>query len=564
MRRPKKSVFLLILVSLLAFSYADERTVKVDELFAAWDKPDSPGCSLAVVKDGQIVYKRSYGSANLELGVPITPQSVFYVGSVSKQFTAFCIALLAKEGKLTLDDDVRKHIPEMPDYGNPITIRHFIHHTSGIRDYLELEGIAGIDPGSYHEQDVLELLARQKNLNFAPGEEYLYSNGGYFLLGVIVKRTSGRSLREFAAEKIFRPLGMKNTQFHDDYRRLIKDRASGYFPAGKDTFQNFLSTFDCVGSGGLFSSVEDLFLWDQNFYDGRAGGKDLIDLMHTQGKLNSGRELDYACALTIGTYKGLKTVSHGGALGGYRSMLLRFPDQRFSVIILSNLSSFNTTKLAQQIADIYLAEFMKEKAEARPADQIKPFPVTTEKLKEKAGSYINRKTGDVGKILLSDGRLTMLTFGSKFPLFATTETEFRPLEAPVEVIVRFEKQAEGQPLLMHVTIEGRNPETYEAFHPVEPTLEKLKDYEGDYYSDELGVTFKLALKEGRLYFSHRNAPAGTLQPTLEDKFVLGNWNLSFKRGGEAKVACFVLNAGRVRNLQFTKKEKLVTPLPTLS
>ncbi len=559
MKKPKKIVSALILASLFAFSYADERTAKVDDLFAEWDKPDSPGCSLAVVRDGQIVYKRGYGSANLELGVPITLHSVFYVGSVSKQFTVFCIALLAQEGKLSLDDDIRKHIPEMPDYGDPITIRHLIHHTSGIRDYLELENIAGLDPGSYHEQDVLELLTRQKSLNFAPGEEYLYSNGGYFLLGIIVKRASGRSLREFAEEKIFRPLGMKSSQFQDDYRRLIKDRASGYFPAGKDTFQNFLTTFDCVGSGGLFSSVEDLFLWDQNFYDDRVGGKELIDLMHTQGKLNNGRELDYAFALTIGTYRGLKTVSHGGALGGYRSMLLRFPEQKFSVIILSNLSSFNTTRLARQVADIYLAEFTKEKAELKPADQQKPFPVAKEKLQEKAGSYINRKTGDLAKISIADDRLTIGAFGSKFSLFAVSDTEFRPVDSPAEVTVRFEKQAEGQPILMHVTIEGRNPEIYEAYRPVEPTHEKLKEYEGDYYSDELGVTFRLSLREGKLYFAHRNAPAGTLQPTLEDKFVLGNWNLSFRRDGEKKIACFILDAGRVRNLEFARKEKIANP-----
>jgi CubicO group peptidase (beta-lactamase class C family) len=476
MGRPKKSILILIcFFFFLRLSYADDKTAEVDGLFAEWDKPDSPGCALAIVKDGQIIYKRGYGMANLELGVPITPCSAFYIGSVSKQFTAFCIALLAKNGKLSLEDDIRKYIPEMPDYGHTISISHLIHHTSGIRDFLELEDIAGLDAGSCHEQEVLELLARQKGLNFAPGEEYLYSNGGYFLLGVIVKRASGQSLREFAGEKIFKPLGMKSSQFQDDYRRLIKDRASGYFPAEKDRYQNFLTTFDCVGSGGLFSSVEDLFLWDQNFYDGRVGGKDLIELMHTQGWLNNGQKLDYAFALTIGTYKGLKTVSHGGALGGYRSMLLRFPDRRFSVIILSNLSSINTTKLARQVADIYLAELIQEKAELKTADQIKPLPKT------------------------------------------------------------------------------------KPFHPVEPTQEKLKEYEGDYYSDELGVTFKLALREGKLYFAHRNAPRGALQPTLKDRFVLGNWNVSFKRDGEKKIAGFSLDAGRVRNLEFAKKEKIAWP-----
>ncbi len=239
---------------------------RVDKLFAQWDKPGSPGCALAVIENGKTIYERGYGSANLECNIPITPESVFYVGSCSKQFTAMSIALLAHQGKLSLDDDIRKYVPEMPDYGSPITVRQLIHHTSGLRDYLSLLGIAGLDFGSYHKPDVLELIARQKELNFKPGDQYLYSNSGYFLLAVIVERVSGKSFREFTQENIFKPLGMTHTHFHDDYTMLIKNRASGYFPADQGAFRNFISTFDCVGSGGLFTSVEDLYFWDQNFY----------------------------------------------------------------------------------------------------------------------------------------------------------------------------------------------------------------------------------------------------------------------------------------------------------
>jgi len=228
------AIFLLIFVS---SAIADKKIDAVDKLFSQWDKKDTPGCALAIVKDGKIIYKQGYGLANLELNVPITPQSVFYIGSVSKQFVTMCIAILDKQGKLSLDGDIRKYVPELPDYGPPITVRHLIYHTSGLRDYLTLLGIAGIDFGTYHEDDVVELIAQQKELNFAPGKEYLYSNSGYFLLAVIVERASGKSLRKFAEQNIFKPLGMKNSHFHDDYRILIKNRASGYFPAEKGRYK---------------------------------------------------------------------------------------------------------------------------------------------------------------------------------------------------------------------------------------------------------------------------------------------------------------------------------------
>ncbi|MCK4495963.1 MAG: serine hydrolase [Candidatus Aminicenantes bacterium] len=462
------TIFTIILLLILVSSaFANERTDKVDKLFARWDKPGSPGCALAIIKDGKIIYKKGYGMANLEHNIPITPKSVFYIGSVSKQFVSMSIALLAKEGKLSLDDDIRKYLTEMPDYGTPITIRHLIHHTSGLRDYLTLLGIAGIDFGTYHEDDAVELIARQKQLNFEPGEKYLYSNSGYLTLAVIVKRASGKSLREFSDENIFKPLGMENSHFHDDYTMLIKNRATGYFPAGKGKYKNFISTFDCVGSGGLFTNVEDLFLWDQNFVHKKVGGQDVFDLMHTKGKLNNGKELDYAFAITIGSYKGLKTVGHGGALGGYKSSLLRFLEQNFSVICLSNLSSFNPSRLSRQVADIYLADQFKE----------------------------------------------------------DTKPEVKPVEEE-----KFEEKF------------------------IELSEEKLKEYVGDYESEELQVTFRLRLKKNKLYFVHRNAPKPPLVLTLKDKFNIGSMKLHFIRDEEDKIIAFTLDAGRVRNLRFDKKQ----------
>ncbi|MCP5104890.1 MAG: serine hydrolase, partial [bacterium] len=357
------TVWLVLFVTLLYPSAGKTfDPAAVDKVFEEWNKPGSPGCALAVVKDGKIIYKKGYGLANLELDVPITPQTVFYIGSVSKQFVAFAVALLEARGKLDFDDDIRKYVPEMPDYGTTITIRNLIHHTSGIRGYLMLLDMAGLDLGFYHKaEDVINnVIARQKNLNFKPGEKYQYSNSGYLILADIVRRVSGKSFRQFVHENIFKPLGMKNSRFHDNYKELIKNRATSYLTS-KGEYVNFMSTFDLVGSGGLYTTVEDLFLWDQNFYHYKVGGPELFKTIHTKGKLNNGEETNYAFALMHGNYKGLKTVEHSGGLGGYVSVLMRFPGQEFSVIILANAGNFNQQRFAHRVADIFLADQFKPK-----------------------------------------------------------------------------------------------------------------------------------------------------------------------------------------------------------
>ncbi len=545
------ALFLLILVSV---AFPGGRTIKVDKLFTQWDKPDTPGCALAIIKDGKILYKRGYGMANLELDIPISSQTVFYIGSLSKQFVALCVAMLEKQGKLSFDEDIREYVPELPEYRIPITIRHLIYHTSGLRDYLTLLDIAGLEFGFFHQQDVLDLISRQQELNFDPGEEYLYSNSGYFLLGIIVERVSGKTIREFAEKNIFKPLGMKNSRFQDDYRMIIKNRASGYFPAGKHEYKNYLTTYDCVGAGGLYTSVEDLFLWDQNFYHCRVGGKDLIERMHTRGKLNNGEILDYAWALKISSYKGLNMVQHGGALGGYRSALIRFPEQNFSVICLANLSSFNPVKLARQVADIYLAgQFKKTKTVNKHAEKLKYKKMSQKKLKEKVGVYLNQKTGDLRRLFLKDGQLVTEIAGHNLPLTAVSESEFQVSESPVQIVMKFEKKSKEKPLKMHIYQEGKKPETYEAVELVQPTPERLKEYEGEYFSPELRVIFRLVVKDEKLYFVHKNAPNVPLHPVLRDKFAIKDWKINFLRNTENQVSSFLLGAERVKNLMFRKQ-----------
>jgi len=344
---------------------ADELTAKVDALFAKWDKPDSPGCALGVIRDGEFVYQRGYGSANLDYEIPISSKTVFYLASVSKQFAAASIALLAQEDGVSLDDDIRKHLPELPEYDDTITIRHLVHHTSGLKDYLTLMSVMGANFEDVHSiEEVLHVISRQTELNFPPGEKYLYSNTGYFLLGVIIKRVTGKSLREYADEKIFQPLGMQHTHFHDDRSMIVKHRAIGYSSRDDGGFEiNDLRNFEMVGSGGLLSSVDDLLKWDQNFDHQNVGGQDFIETLHTRGRLNDGTTLDYAFGLSLGRFGGLKTVRHGGAMMGFRTHFIRFPEQRLTVVCLGNLAEFNPGSLAEQVAQLHLAEEFKQAAD---------------------------------------------------------------------------------------------------------------------------------------------------------------------------------------------------------
>ena len=338
---------------------------QVDALFAEWDKPDSPGCALAVIQNGKIVYKRGYGMADLERNVPISPEFLFDLGSVGKQFTATIIAILENQSLLSFDDCLRKYVPEMPGYADEITIRQLIHHTSGLRDYVTLMEIAGLpEENIYPEEILIEFIAHQQELNFVPGAEYLYSNSGYFMLGVIAKRVTGRHLTELIRKYIYEPLGMVYSAFNKDHRPVLKKRALSYSPAKGGGFQNKVSLCGGFGDGPIYSNVEDLYLWDQNFYANKLNHAqpNLMETLHTQGKLNDGTIIEYAFGLEIDSYRGLRTVEHGGSWAGYRSALLRFPEQIFSVICLCNLASMIPEDLTRRVADIYLDKEFKTPA----------------------------------------------------------------------------------------------------------------------------------------------------------------------------------------------------------
>jgi CubicO group peptidase (beta-lactamase class C family) len=325
----------------------------VDSLFAPYASRKTPGCAVGVTRDGALVYAKGYGSADLDQGRAISPDTRFYIASLSKQFTAMAMLLLEQDGRLSLDDTIRKWVPEVPSFGKPITLRELMHHTSGIRDYFTLLAVSGwASDGELTERQFLDLIGRQKSLNFSPGDEFLYSNTGYALLSIVVRRASGKTLRAFAAERIFTPLGMTHTEFRDDHREVIPNAALGY-QASDDGYRVSQPAFDVVGDGGVYSTIGDLARWEENFTSGRVGGLRAMAELQTPGQLKNGQRIPYAFALSIGQLNGAKTVSHSGAYAGYRSSFVRIPEKHLAIITLCNTSSAQAS-LAEQVATLII------------------------------------------------------------------------------------------------------------------------------------------------------------------------------------------------------------------
>jgi CubicO group peptidase (beta-lactamase class C family) len=521
----------------------------VDKVFAAFAKPGSPGCALGIYRDGAIAYARGYGEASLEQGSPISARTVFDIGSTSKQFTAFSILLLERDGKLSLDDDVRKYVPELQPMPRTVTLRHLLHHTSGLRDYLTLWSLAGMKTENWTTQgDAVKLAARQKQPNFPAGEEWLYSNTGYLLLGEIVHRVSGKSLAEFAAERIFRPLGLGHTLYLDDHTRVVPGKAEGYALRRGGGFSVAMSDFEQTGDGAVQTSVEDLLLWDRNFYEPKVGDRALLEKAQTVGTLNNGKKLDYAAGLMIGTYRGLATVRHGGSWAGYRAELLRFPQERTSIACLCNIGSANPSSLADRVADVVLSARLqplpaKTDPSNRPAIQVPAAQLTA-----LTGFYEPVTTGSYRQISVRDGILRF-GMGEGQPLKAVAADRFMPSAPGLELY--FPPAAAGAAREMHLIREGAAPEIYRLLPP--PGAQRPDDFTGAFYSDELDATWTFAAGEGRLTSRVLNDPPVAYALVKPDVFLADNGVvLRFERVSGA-VRRFFVQAGRVTNLMFERR-----------
>lgn len=514
----------------------DERQAKVDALFSRWAKSDSPGCALAILQGDDVIYKQGYGMANLEYNIPITPSTVFHVASVSKQFVAAAIALLELDGKLSSSDDIRKHLPELPDVGETITVQHLAHHTSGLRDQWQLLTMAGWRMEDViTTDDILDLVKAQRALNFKPGDEYYYSNTGYTLMGEIVKRVSGKSLRDFCEERIFKPLGMTSTHFHDNYREIVPNRAYSYGERDGG-YQHLHLLYSTVGASSLFTTVEDLLKWERNFFDPKVGGAALIERMKRIDPLNDGLPMRYAYGVMVREYRGLPVVDHSGGDAGFRSHLLHFPQQGFAVSLLSNLASVRPLALVQQIADIYLADAFT--SAPTPAVQL-----DSGALRQHEGYYFDARRGEALRLTYDEAQIELKIWGI-YALEALDASRFRFGSMSLTF-------SGGR---LTVDDGTTRPALYEKVEPT--TLPSLDEYAGVYYSPELDVRYTLAVEDGKLAVRRRKYGSSALLPLDASTFIQadGGYSLSFTRdAADGAVTGFAITDGRVRRLQFTRQ-----------
>jgi CubicO group peptidase (beta-lactamase class C family) len=535
-------------------------TTRIDQLFDKFTQPGSPGCALGVINKGDLIFKKGYGLANLEYEIPITPSIIFPVASMSKQFTAFAIALLADSKKLSLDDDVRSYISEVPDFGKPITIRHLIHHTSGLRSDLMLLLAAGWRVEDViTNDDILDLVKRQHDLNFSPGEKFSYCGTGYILLAFIVERVSGLPFAEFCHSRIFKPLGMVKSLFQEDPLQVIKERAYAYY-AAKDKFRNAVLTCSLFGGTGLYTTIEDLTLWDKNMYSGQVGGSEVIKLIHQTGVLNDGTHTDYAFGQMLTTHMGAKTVVHGGDGAGIHSFMMRFPDEHFSVVLLGNLNTINAQGLASKVADLYLADRQSDQPSSTVTPITLEFP--KEHLDSLAGRYFNADSSTFADIEMKNGMLNVWGFD----ILPISNFDFVFAASPDDTSATFFPAMDTSPMQVKLDI-GMGPTIYSRSEIATPSIEELKAYAGIYYSPELCLSWEIDLEGSQLWITRPRQGSSSLSPMIKDVFsnpwlepILHMpskpWVISFDRDLSGKISGFRItdSAGTMRNIKFTKRK----------
>jgi CubicO group peptidase (beta-lactamase class C family) len=561
-RSHRKSSPLALTCLLLAFTalpaagqetWSADFAEPIDEVFKDLDM-SGPGCAVGVVADGQLAYANGYGQANMDFGLPITPTSNFYLGSVGKQFTAAVVAHASRAGHLSLDDDIRNWLPEMPEYERTITVSNLIHHTSGVRDFLGLWSMSGhrVDDVNTAE-DALATITRQSATNFPAGDEYLYSNSGYFLLGVIVERATGMSLREYAQTHFLGPLGMSRSRFNDRREEIMSERVTGYNKVGDEYVMDHAWNWEIIGAGGMYSNIEDLYRWDQNFYTEQVGGEGFTQQLLERGTLTNGDEIAYAFGLFHGTYRGLKTVSHGGALAGFRTQLLRFPEQHTTVLVLCNIPSAQPSTRARKVADIVLGDRMeaKDEPDAAPAAPDRtPVELTIEQLDAFTGSW-TASVGITVEIVREDHQLVFVQSGQRVPVVPIAENVLWMESALIEMTVT--EARDGQWIAMDV---DQNGSTFTATwnDPATQSPADAPDYSdlvGDYYSEDLDATYTLMMDAGELKMVVPPGRPVGLVSTGDDSFRAGALRMRVDRQGDG-VRGFTFGAGRVRGVYFRR------------
>jgi len=535
----KKLLFFLSLllytVTVHAQSWADT-VAAIEKIFSRY-KPDEPGAQLAISRNGQVIFSKAWGMADLEHGIPLTTTSLTEAGSVSKQFTAAAILLLEQQGKLSLSDDVRKYIPELPDYGTTITLRHMMQHTSGIKDWGSIMDIACWPRGTrnYSNEYALYVITLQKTLNNKPGDEYIYSNSNYNLFAIIVQRVSGMSLAEFTTKNIFVPAGMQHTQWRANFKKVVRDRAIAYAKTGLGYFTN-MPNENVYGNGGLLTTAEDLLAWNRFYQGGHFGNPSLSPQQTATHPLNNGHPHYYGAGLMMDSVNGLRAISHNGATASYRANLEYFPDFGLSFAWLSNTSAYDrdTFDLNNAVRSIFLPN---RKAPARPRPR--SVTVAPEKLASYAGWYLDPRTGSGTRLYVNEGKLysqypngTLIILGDNLFQLGSTRIE-----------------ASNKGLLVTA---GGSSTFFDKVLTADTSTQAMAAYAGVYYSPEAEATYTITWKEGKLLLEQKPDTRFALQPTYKDGFDCPFGPLYFVREQE-KITGFRISVSRARNVQFDRK-----------
>jgi CubicO group peptidase (beta-lactamase class C family) len=536
----KKLLFLLIILSCIitvnAQSWQDT-VAKIEKLFSRY-KPSGPGAELSISRHGELIFSKAWGMADLEHNVPLTTQFVTEAGSVSKQFTAAAILLLEQEGKLSLNDPLKKYIPEMPEYGNQITLRQMMQHTSGLKDWGAIAAIAGWPRSTktYNNYDALEIIVRQKTLNHKPGDEYLYSNSNYNLFAIIVERLSGMSLSEYTRKKIFEPAGMRSTEWRDNFKKVVPNRVIAYSKASVTYFTDMPNEY-VYGNGGLLTTTEDLVRWVNYYSNGKLGNPSLLQKQIATSKFNNGNDHNYAAGLLITKYRGKDLWTHSGATASYRANLDYFPESKLSIAFLSNTSEFdndNTLNLTNELRNIFCAAPPPAEKKA----ELPAYNMTTEKLQSYEGWFVNSRTGQGVKLSVKNEKLNSSAGGAmtamadnKFML-GTNNIEFLPGNKELNFI------------------NGSSDTTlFTRADSAMLTDKKIQKYTGEYYSEETDAKIKVILKNGKLYLKQREDEI-EMKPTYHNGFETAYGPVMFEMS--KKTVKMRISLGRARKVEFIK------------
>lgn len=537
----------------MSVALPDSTTKKIDALFKKWDTPNSPGCVIGIVRNDSLIYAKGYGLANMEYGVANTPETIYHIASVSKQFTAYAIVLLARQGKLQLDDDIHKYLPWFPDLKEKITIRHLLNHTSGIRDQWQLLAISGTRLDDVIKQEhIVKVLSKQQELNFKPGDQYTYSNSGFTMIAEIVKSVSGKTLREFTDSAIFKPLGMTNTHFHDDYTEVVNNRSYSYYPKEGGGFTNSILSYSNAGATSLFTNVNDMAKWAMNFYKLKVGTQKDIEVLTQKGKLNSGKETSYALGIVNNTYRGWKQYSHNGADAGYRTSVNVLPDLKMGFIIFSNLGDFNMGKMSE-MANIFVKDTATKVIKPAIIDTSKAILKDLVRVKKFSGNYI-AEDGTQFDFKLSNQQFYGERNGRTELLLQAKRDTFLVAASP-DVKFHFSKTSLGDTLVKECWSGGRVFLKYELAPKL--TDKQLQAYTGTYYCPELDCKYSVVLKGHDLILTNNKYEDSKIRLIEKDHLRTDFWwmgHLKMLRNVKSQITGFEVNDGRIMHLRFNKIE----------